>query len=162
MLMKSKPTFAIDSMLGKLAKKLRLLGFDSFYSSNILDNNLLNIAKNEGRILISKDTQLCNISKKQNMPTIKLEKEQEIDQLVEINNAIPLGKCIISGDISRCPICNDQLQTIEKDQIKSKVPKGVMEHNEKFWMCKCCKKIYWEGSHIKNLKKFTTILNEQF
>ena len=59
-----KPVFIVDAMLGKLAKKLRLLGYDTAYSSDIDDEDLIRIAKNENRILITKDVQLARKAEK--------------------------------------------------------------------------------------------------
>ena len=60
----SKPTFFVDAMLGNIAKKLRLMGFDSMYSSNIEDEELIKQAKNEKRIIISRDEELIRKSLK--------------------------------------------------------------------------------------------------
>ncbi len=67
--MNNKPSFIVDAMLGNLAKKLRLMGFDSFYSSSIEDEDLLSKAKTEKRIIITKDEQLSQNAKKNGHPT---------------------------------------------------------------------------------------------
>ena len=156
---KKKPIFIVDAMLGKLAKKLRLLGYDSFYSSNIEDDNLLQIAKNENRIIISKDEQLIKKAKKFQIENVQITKNQEIEQLIQINEKIDLGKCIIQSNNTRCPVCNGDLIPTEKNNILEHVPIGVLKNMNNFWMCNKCKKIYWEGTHIKNLQKFNAELN---
>ena len=148
-------------MLGKIAKKLRLLGFDSLYSSNIDDDELLRIAKKENRVLITKDVALLAKATKQQIPTIPITKNQEIDQLCQINEKVNLNKLVISGSISRCSICNDELRLIEKNDVLGKVPASVYEKMKEFWICMNCKKIYWEGTHIRNLQKFTAELNDR-
>lgn len=67
--MNNKPSFIVDAMLGNLAKKLRLMGFDSFYSSSIEDEDLLSKAKTEKRIIITKDEQLSQTAKKDGYST---------------------------------------------------------------------------------------------
>ncbi|HXV65608.1 MAG TPA: Mut7-C RNAse domain-containing protein [Nitrosopumilaceae archaeon] len=156
---KKKPIFIVDAMLGKLAKKLRLLGYDSFYSSNIEDDNLLQIAKNENRIIISKDEQLIKKAKKFQIENIQITKNEEIEQLIQINEKIDLGKCIIQSNNTRCPVCNGVLIPTEKNTILEHVPLGVFKNMNNFWVCNKCKKIYWEGTHIKNLQKFNAELN---
>ena len=148
-------------MLGKLAKKLRLLGYDSKYSSDMEDEEIINIAKKENRFLITKDEPLVNKAAKQKIKTIQITKSEEIEQFLEINNLIKLGKCVIMGSNSRCPKCNGALEKVEKGLIENKVPKGVFEYNNEFWVCGGCKKVYWEGTHIKNLQKFTEELNDR-
>ena len=156
-----KPLFIVDAMLGNIAKKLRLLGFDSFYSSNIDDDELLRVAIDENRILITKDEPLTKKATKQQIKTIQITKNDEIEQFMQINQNTKLGKCIVSGRNSRCPVCNGKLVLVEKKYISKIVPKGVLQNMNEFWRCEECEKIYWEGTHIKNLQKFTSELNDR-
>lgn len=148
-------------MLGKLAKKLRLLGYDAVYYSNIEDDELIRIAKTENRFLITKDVQLAKKTLKQQIETIQITKSDEIEQIRQINEKVYLGKFIIEGSISRCPVCNGALKKTEKKLVYGKVPEGVLDNTEEFWECENCKKIYWEGTHIRNLQKFTAKLNDR-
>ncbi len=157
----SKPIFFVDAMLGNLAKKLRLLGFDSLYSSSIKDDELLRIAKNENRIIVTKDAELAQKAIKNEIMTVSITKESEVEQFFQINEIIKLGKCVIGVNTSRCPVCNNELRQIEKKDVMKKVPDGVFEITNDFWICNKCEKIFWEGTHIKNLQKFTMELNER-
>jgi len=156
-----KPLFIVDAMLGKLAKKLRLLGYDSLYSSSIEDDKLLHIAKNENRVIITKDVQLIHKAKKYQIASIQITKNEEIEQFLQINEKANLGKCTISGSNSRCSLCNGELKYTEKNDIPENVPTGVFENMNDFWTCNKCGKIYWEGTHIKNLQKFNAELNDR-
>ncbi len=156
-----KPIFIVDAMLGKLAKKLRLLGYDSFYSSNMEDDKIIQLAKNENRILITKDVPLVQKAKKQEILAVQITSNDEIEQFLQINAKASLGKCTVGGGSSRCPVCNGELQHIEKNDVSDKVPAGVLEMMKDFWTCTKCEKIYWEGTHIKNLQQFTMKLNEK-
>ena len=151
----------MDAMLGKLAKKLRLLGYDSLYSSSMEDDELLHIAKNENRVIITKDVQLICKAKKHQIASIQITKNEEIEQILQINEKANLGKCTISGSNSRCPVCNGELKYTEKNDISKNVPTGVFENMNDFWTCNKCGKIYWEGTHIKNLQKFNAELNDR-
>ena len=156
-----KPLFIVDAMLGKLAKKLRLLGYDSLYSSNMDDDKIIQLAKNENRILITKDVPLTQKAKKQQILAVQITSDDEIEQFLEINEKASFGKCTVGGGSSRCPVCNGELQHIEKNDVSEKVPTGVFENMKDFWKCTKCEKIYWEGTHIKNLQQFTMKLNER-
>ncbi len=156
-----KPIFLVDAMLGKLAKKLRLLGYDSFYSSNMEDDKIIQLAKNENRILVTKDVPLTQKAKKQEILAVQITSDDEIEQFLQINEKASLGKCTVSGGSSRCPVCNGELQYTEKNDVFEKVPTGVFENMNDFWKCTKCEKIYWEGTHIKNLQQFTMKLNER-
>jgi hypothetical protein len=156
-----KPIFLVDAMLGKLAKKLRLLGYDSFYSSNMEDDKILQLAKNENRILITKDVPLILKAKKKKIWNVQITSDDEIEQFLQINEKASFGKCTVGGGSSRCPVCNGELLHIEKNDVFEKVPTGVFENMKDFWKCTKCEKIYWEGTHIKNLQQFTMKLNER-
>ncbi len=83
-----KPIFLVDAMLGKLAKKLRFLGYDTIYYSSKDDDELIQIAKTEKRILITKDVQLVKKCIKKQVETIELVGLDEIEQFIQINEEI--------------------------------------------------------------------------
>lgn len=156
-----KSKFFVDAMLGKLAKKLRVLGYDSVYSSDKEDDEIINIAKNENRILITKDSQLAKKGIKKNVDVIEITGNDEIEQFLQINKKVNLGKCVVSGKYSRCSVCNGELESIDKIKAQEKIPPRVSEQTNEFWQCKKCQKIYWEGTHIQNLQKFVGMLNDR-
>ncbi|MFB5610562.1 MAG: Mut7-C RNAse domain-containing protein [Nitrosopumilaceae archaeon] len=157
----SKPIFLVDAMLGNIAKKLRLLGYDSEYSSDIKDDELVQKAKNEDRILLTKDEPLLKKAEKLDVSVIYIKNNSELEQLVQIFKNFDLSKVTVSGNTSRCTECNGRLENIEKDKVANKVPVGVLEKINEFWECTNCKKIYWEGTHIERLQKFVDELNEK-
>jgi uncharacterized protein with PIN domain len=141
-------------MFGNVARKLQLLGYDSKYDSDFGDSKILEIAKNEKRVIISKDRELIIRSKKQGIPSVYVTKEDEIGQFLEILEHIPLKINTISGDSARCIKCNFTTSRIKKSKIAKKIPEKVLEFNEKFWKCDKCDQIYWEGTQIKKLQEF--------
>jgi uncharacterized protein with PIN domain len=156
-----KPSFIVDSMLGNLAKKLRIIGYDSKYFSSIEDDKLLLIAKNEKRIILTKDEQLTKIAEKQNIDFVLIRGNDELEQIVQINTKIKLGRFVMDTNNSRCIVCNGNLQSVEKYRIIGKVPEGVLEREKSFWMCDSCKKVYWEGTHFEKLQEFVNNLNDR-
>jgi len=146
--------FLVDGMLGNVAKKLLLFGYDAEYISDMGDLELIQKAKNEDRIIISKDRQLIANAKKSAIQTIQITKEDEIEQFLEILDTVRLELNEISGDTARCTKCNSPTTQISKSKISNKIPSRVLEFNEKFWECDKCKQIYWEGTHIKKLQDF--------
>lgn len=161
MLHKRFPIFFVDAMLGNIARKLRLLGYDTKYFSDINDEKLIKNAKDEDRIIISRDEDLIKKSHKLGIKSIYLTKIDEIDQFCEIIRNVNLDVSQINGDTARCPICNSITENIDKSYTKDKVPEKVYDSNEQFWICKSCDKLYWEGTHIKNLQKFVSKINER-
>ena len=155
-----EPIFFVDAMLGNIARKLRLLGYDSQYYSDIYDEKLIDSARKEKRIIISKDEELIKRAQKLGMRSIYITKEEEIEQFLEIVNSVNLKRFQINGDVARCPKCNSLTESVDKEVIKEKIPQGVLKSNDKFWRCKCCNQVYWEGTHIKNLQEFVGKINE--
>jgi uncharacterized protein len=156
-----KPSFVVDAMLGNLAKKLRILGYDSKYFSSIEDDKLILIAKNEKRIILTKDDHLTKIAEKQNANFVLIRGNDELEQIVQINAKIKLDRFVMDTNNSRCIACNGNLQSVEKYRIIGKIPEGVLEREKMFWMCDSCKKIYWEGTHFEKLREFATKLNDR-
>jgi uncharacterized protein with PIN domain len=148
-------------MLGNLAKKLRILGYDSKYFSSVEDDKLIAIAKNEKRTILTKDEQLTKIAEKQNVVSVLIRGNDEVEQIGQINTKIKLGRFVIDTNNSRCIVCNGNLRSIEKFRIIGKVPEGVLEREQKFWMCDSCKKIYWQGTHFAKLQEFVSKLNNR-
>ncbi|MBM2852603.1 MAG: uncharacterized protein HW420_1150 [Candidatus Nitrosotenuis sp.] len=159
--MSDKPRFLADAMLGNIARKLRLFGFDCKYFAAIKDDQLLSIAKNENRILITKDHEFVNVCKKQDIPVIELFGQDEIDQIVEIYKKTSLTKCKIDMTGIRCTICNGVVQSIDKEKIIDRIPAKVAQNMQQFWLCDSCNHIYWKGTHIRNLQKFIDEINEK-
>ena len=136
-------------MLGTLAKWLRIYGFDTFYAnSKMSDAELIKISKDENRVLISRDKELIQIAKRENIKTIGLKTIDIDEQIKAVLNDLKFN---MSQVLSRCIICNSEVEEILKDEIKEKVPKKVFENNEEFWFCKNCNKIYWKGSHYEKM-----------
>ena len=148
-------------MLGNLAKKLRILGYDSKYFSSVKDDKLISIAINEKRIILTKDEQLSKIAERQNVEFVLIRGNDELEQIVQIRAKINLERFVMDTNNSRCIACNGKLQLVEKYRIIGKIPEGVLEREEIFWMCDSCKKIYWEGTHFEKLKEFVTKLNDR-
>ena len=156
-----KPSFVVDAMLGNLAKKLRILGYDSKYFSSIEDDKVILIAKNEKRIILTKDEQLTKVAEKHDASFVLIRGSDELEQIIQINAKIKLDRFVVDTNNSRCIACNGKLESVEKFRIIGKIPEGVLERERNFWMCDSCKKVYWEGTHFQKLQEFATKLNDR-
>lgn len=150
--------FLCDQMLGTLARWLRLLGFDTFYATvEMKDDELLQIAKKENRILITRDKELILRAKNQNIRVTMIDSTDLEKQLIKV---LQKNKAIIheSKVLSRCSCCNTPLTEISKQNVKNRVPPKIFEKHNTFWHCSTCNKIYWMGSHYdKIMEKIQTI-----
>jgi len=140
-----------DQMLGTLAKWLRILGFDTFYANKtISDDELLDIAQKQKRYLITRDKELVIRGKKKKLNVIHTKTTDLDKQIAQVLDQITIDKKLI---LTRCTHCNSVIDSINKKDVKNKVPKKVFEYNDKFWYCKKCDKYYWQGGHYDNIIK---------
>ncbi|HET56163.1 MAG TPA: hypothetical protein ENN33_13240 [Ignavibacteria bacterium] len=152
-----KPKFVIDQMCGRLAKWLRLMGYDAAYFRKIEDVELVNIARRENRVILTRDTGLIKRSPIANgsvkvllVDSEKLDKQ--LKQLVKYFNL----KC--NNDLKRCVECNSELEKISKSEAKDKVPLYVYETQKILSRCTSCGRHYWRGTHWENIRsKFEEI-----
>lgn len=136
--------FIADAMLGRLARWLRLLGFDTLYQIDISDAELLRIARQENRIVLTRDTHFLRF--KDFTDYFLINSNDTFDQLSEVITGLN-----ISGfKHARCTACNGIFTNIQnKREVKGLVPDYVYIHINRFMRCNDCGNIYWEGSHIK-------------
>jgi uncharacterized protein with PIN domain len=140
-----------DQMLGTLAKWLRLLGFDTYYAGmSMKDEDLMAIAQRENRCFITRDKLLVQRVKRRDIPVIHIQTTNLEEQLHRVLKDKPLDETLF---LSRCSVCNTPLENINKEEVEDKVPEKVYAHQEIFWKCPGCQKIYWKGSHFDNIIK---------
>lgn len=148
-------------MLGTIAKKLRMLGYDSKYFGTINDDELVLIAKKENRVVITRDHLLAINTTQHDIMTIEIHSKTEREQLVEIANKMGWKKLTLAVPNARCSLCNVTLEKTSKEQIIDKVPPRIAEYVQEFWKCSECSHIYWVGTHIRNLEKLFAEINDQ-
>jgi uncharacterized protein with PIN domain len=140
--------FIADSMLGKLAKWMRILGYDVEYFPRISDSDLVDRALETGLIILTRDNLLIRRKKARNNHFF-VQGDDYRDQLRQIVKRFPPP-----GDqhiFTRCLICNKILEPVEKPLVKDKVPPYVFETQEVFSTCPSCQRIYWEATHKEHL-----------
>ena len=148
-----EPRFFVDAMLGNVARKLRLLGYDATYDSGMDDNTIIKAAEYESRIIVTKDRELARRCKKISQGVILVCGSKESGQIAEICKNVPLRLKIDSGT-ARCTRCNHPTEPASMAQVASLLPAGVLERQRKFWRCVKCGQVYWDGTHIRNLQSF--------
>jgi hypothetical protein len=149
--------FVIDSMLGTLARKLRMFGFDSLYYNDIDDDKLLSIVVSTDRILLTSDRELFKKVMKNNGRCILVDSNDE-GNLIKISSILSL-RLKFDFNNSRCPLCNEKLSKCKKDDIKYMLPEKVYNTNKEFCICTSCNKVYWKGSHIKKILELEKRVN---
>jgi len=142
--------FLVDVMLGKLAKWLRILGYDAVYVPNGSDEVLIGKARAEGRILLTRDTGL--LEKLHPGKGCFVPYQRPADQLHFVVKTFHLDPDE-EAFFSRCLVCNREVEEIGKSKVAGKVPPEVYESHAAFVWCPECGRIYWPGSHYRNAER---------
>ncbi|MCR4404675.1 MAG: Mut7-C RNAse domain-containing protein [Candidatus Acetothermia bacterium] len=132
--------FLADTMLGKLAKWLRILGYDVLYYRDLGDEELLDLARAEGRILLTRDEEL-----RRRCRGILISSDDWREQLRELAEAVPLDS---SGLFTRCLECNAALERVSRAEVEDGVSPFILATQEEFGRCPECGRVYWKGSHF--------------
>lgn len=139
--------FIADEMLGRLAKWLRTIGYDTVYYNSGGDSGLVQRALEEDRIILTRDTHLAE--RKLARKIVLVKSDQLWEQLRQVIEELDLD--VKSRLLTRCIVCNEELISVEKKDIQSKVPAYTYLTQSEFYKCPSCGKIYWPGTHKDNI-----------
>jgi hypothetical protein len=141
--------FILTSELGKLARWLRIMGYDSLYYKNDNLGTLIIQALREDRLIVTRrQTKIDDLEKK----TLVLKTDKLKGQLLEVIGALHLT-IDEQKMFSRCVLCNEELVLIDKGAVKELIPLYVYKTQNYFRQCALCKRVYWQGSHWGNVKE---------
>ena len=141
--------FVADVHLGKLARLLRMLGFDTAYGKDLSDLDIIDLALRERRIVLTRDRGLL----KNNAVThgYCVRSEDPLRQAREVVRRFDLSSGV--KPFHRCMVCNGNLVGVDKDDIVGRAPQGTIRYFDEFYQCEGCGKLYWKGSHFDHMKK---------
>jgi len=140
--------FIVDCMLGKLAKWLKILGFDVIFFSKAEDDDLLHLARREGRTLVSKDHALLRRAK--GVKALYIESEIWEEQVRQVLDHFDLRAKV--RPYSRCLECNALLKPLPKSKAVNLVAPFVFERARSFALCLSCGRVYWQGTHYGDME----------
>ncbi|MBM3310605.1 MAG: hypothetical protein FJY80_03755 [Candidatus Aminicenantes bacterium] len=140
--------FVVDVMLGKLAKWLRILGFDAAFSPRAEDDDLLALARREGRTLLTRDRAL--LGRARGVASLLIESETWEDQVRQVIARYGLREAVRPH--SRCLECNAALAPLPKEDAAPLVPAFVLETSASFARCPSCGRVYWPGTHFEAMR----------
>ncbi len=138
--------FAVDRMLGRLAKWLRIIGCDAIYGRHLTGYGLIRAARAENRLILTRDRRL---KQKQPPPFLLIESDHYRDQLRQVLRYcdLELGEKVFS----RCVECNAVLRSCSREMIESRVPPYVYSSQQEFFSCPSCRRIYWPATHRQKM-----------
>ena len=150
-MIKTKPTFILDGMLGSLARWLRLLGFDVLYCKDRTDDEILSIVND--RILLTRDKELLVRAQNQGFKAFNPGPPPITQMLRWLQERLRLS-FNIDPDQSRCSLCNSRLSPARPNDVRNDVPPKSFRHQRQFWQCtnQDCQKVYWQGRHWRRIR----------
>ncbi len=140
--------FIADVMLGRLAKRMRLRGFDVLYDRTIDDNDIIRLALEQGRVILTRDTALAERPLAANHLFIISDDVRE--QIRQVLCAYCLDG--FPQPLTRCSKCNEPLAAISRDDARDLVPAHVYETRGAFLQCPLCRRVYWTGTHVRRMR----------
>jgi uncharacterized protein with PIN domain len=145
--------FIVDSNVGRLARWLRMAGFDTLFINDLDDNRLVRIALSEKRILLTKDTQILKrrVASTGRLRVILIESEEVKAQFRQVLKTLNLAGQI--KPFTLCLECNQPLVVRSKDEVKHLVPPYVFKTQNQYMQCPACQRIYWRGTHWQRMNR---------
>jgi hypothetical protein len=145
-----EPKFIADVHIGSLARYLRMLGFNVLYKNDFSNQEIIDLSLTEKRAILTKDRKLLKNSKVTHGYWIRNEEPEE--QVKEVIIRFNLKDDV--KEFLRCLECNNILEPVEKEKVENRIPPKVKKWQNEFWYCRNCDKVFWKGSHYKEMRKF--------
>lgn len=136
-----------DGMLGRLARWLRILGYDTAFDSGADDWALMRRARAEGRLLLTRDHQLAA---RRGVLALLIESEDLEAQVRQVVAAVGPSP---EGAFTRCPVCNGRLIPLSREEARQRVPPHVHHTHREFRLCPACERVYWQGTHWDRMRE---------
>jgi uncharacterized protein with PIN domain len=148
------PRFLVDGTAGKLARWLRVLGFDVAYTGECEAAAVARVARQSGRTVLTRSSEVAG---RLGGSSILLKSEHLRGQLEQVVESVGRDAC---RPFSRCNICNRKLERVEKETVRGRVPEFVYETQEAFSTCPECGRYFWHGTHYANMLEQVRIIVE--
>jgi uncharacterized protein with PIN domain len=149
------PRFLADAMVGKLARWLRILGYDTAYDVRWDDNELARMSRAQGRILLTRDVEL---SQRQGLRALLVHSQLLEEQLAQV-----VAECDLALDnpFTRCPNCNAPLEEAGRFEAQGSVPPYILSTQADYRFCPECDQFYWPGTHWQRMRRRIAALSCQ-
>lgn len=151
-----KPAFILDVHLGKLTGYLRMLGFDCLYRNNLEDGEIIRIASEEQRIILTRDKGILRNKKVTHGYYLRSGAPKE--QVKEIIRRFDLKSQI--KPFTRCMNCNGLLEKVSKEEVSPILQENTRKYYHEFYRCASCGNVYWKGGHYQKMAQWVEELGE--
>lgn len=145
-----RPKFVVDANVGKLARWLRMIGYDTMFINDIDDDMLVAIGLGEKRVLLTKDTQIMlrRVVTSGKLRALLIKDDDAKTQLRQVVETMKLNR---RRQFTRCLECNEPLVPRSKDDVRDLVPPYVFQTQSQYVQCPVCNRIYWRGTHWQRM-----------
>jgi uncharacterized protein len=142
--------FLADRMLGKLARELRMIGYDTLYYRGNDPHELMDMARQQGRTVLTRSP--GHIPHRAEDPVVVV---TEDDPLLQLKDLVRAGYVSLRREdaFSRCVVCNGFIHRVSRPEVEGHVPDFIFRNHEEFFQCPECHRIYWKGSHQERMQK---------
>jgi uncharacterized protein with PIN domain len=144
----ASPHFLADAHLGGLARLLRMAGFDTLYDNFFRDDEIVRIAAEQNRVILTRDLEL--LKRRNVIAGCYVRTLQPAGQMEEV--VVRFGLAQLARPFTLCLHCNVPLTRVEKAAVLECLPPSVQECQNEFSRCSCCKRVYWKGSHWQRMQ----------
>lgn len=151
-----KTAFILDVHLGKLTGYLRMLGFDCLYRNNLEDDEIIRLASEQQRIILTRDKGILRNKKVTHGYYLRSDVPKE--QVIEIIRRFDLKSQI--KPFTRCMNCNGLLERVSKEEVSSMLQENTRKYYHEFYRCASCGNIYWKGGHYQKMAQWVEELGE--
>lgn len=149
-----EPRFVVDVNLGRLARLLRLLGFDASFDPALDDVALADVSAAEHRILLTRDRRL--LTRRAVTHGVYVRSDQPVEQVVGVLRRLDLGTRL--APFTRCLRCGGRLATVDKADVLERLEPLTRRHYDDFARCDECSQVYWHGSHHRRLQELVATI----
>ena len=147
-----RPRFVVDANVGRLARWLRMMGYDTVFINDIDDDILVDIGLNEKRVVLTKDTQIMlrRVVTTGRLKALLIQDDDVKAQLRQVADALGLNR---RRQFTRCLECNEPLVVRKKEEVRDLVPPYVFRTQSRYVQCPVCSRVYWRGTHWQRMNR---------
>lgn len=148
-------------MLGSIARKLRIFGYDTLYVAHVEDSEVLKIGVDQDRIILTADKEFFKRIVKAKAKGVLVGGTDEVEDLVHIFEKNGIRSIDDPGSVSRCSACNGVLNETGSKDVEGELPEKIAMNHRVFFRCASCGKLYWEGSHMRRIRHLASGINRR-
>ena len=149
----STPRFIVDHNVGKLAKWLRMMGYDTLFFSGSDDSVMIATAVAENRVILTRDTRIMErrLVTSGRLKAVLIDSDKPEQQMKQVLKALLLEPQF--RPFTLCLECNQPLVERSRQQVEERVPPYVLKAQDQYMECPLCHRIYWQGSHWQTMSR---------